>query len=130
MKVCGATWLRPRVALIAASLLRTPHTCRLHHQPSDPETGCGPSLACDIGRTEARCPQALIAAGATVSVATRDSLLMFETGSRDTECTGVSGANSTAPQGGPGAADAASGFVALKAAQGSRAAPLALRQRS
>jgi len=32
-------------------------------------------------------------------IAARDSLLVFERGSRDTEGTGVSGTNSTAPQG-------------------------------
>jgi hypothetical protein len=45
---------RSRVALIAAPLLHTPRTCRSHHQPSDLGTGCGPSWACGIGRTEAR----------------------------------------------------------------------------
>ena len=46
----------------------------------------------------------------TQLIAARDSLLVFERGSRDTEGTGVSGTNSTAPQGGPSAASAASGL--------------------
>ena len=44
-------------------------------------------------------------------VATRDRLLVFGIGSGDTDRSEVSGANSTTPQGGPGAADAASGLL-------------------
>jgi len=48
-------------------------------------------------------------------VATRDCLLEFEIEPDDTDGSEVSGANSTTPQGGPGAADAASGLLLNRA---------------
>ena len=42
-EVVRGEWFRPRVALIAAPLLHIPRSSRSHHQPFDPETGCGPS---------------------------------------------------------------------------------------